>query len=489
MKLKIFTFIMLFMFSTSISLFADSKTESEQDKKWFTGSIVIGAATIDGINYQQFAFRPEFKFWKIGIGLDVQILLDENGNIRIQDWNNFDAYLDKLIYISWGTKGKDIFYGKFGGLDYSYIGYKIIVDGYSNMIEYPTYKRQGLEFAVSTKKFQAELLINDIKELWHGTPSVIIGGRAAYNIVAGLSLGLSVGTDLNEYSGLRDSDNDGYPDEIDVYPYNKDYVTKIDEYKAKGISDTTINQLVSAGLLDSTRIENLTPYSNQISRSVTGGVDLGYQFIKNDFMDLNVYSQFAYMFNTNGFGFSAPGVKFRIAFVTLVAEYRQTSDKFVFGYYNNTYELERATFVDDGSGHLVAQTKSQTLESVKGMKGFLAGLSFNILNFVSFGAQYQELYGKETISRSLRAEISANASKIPILSEAKFYYIRNNFEDFKHWATPGTVMGGVIGLEIVKGAVIDFNYLWTFEDKNGDGIISGDNEIIKNISVSAKTVF
>jgi len=35
----------------------------------------------------------------------------------------------------------------------------------------------------------------------------------------------------------------------------------------------------------------------------------------------------------------------------------------------------------------------------------------------------------------------------------------------------------------------DFNYFITFEDKNGDGKIKGDNETITNVSVSTSAMF
>ena len=50
-------------------------------------------------------------------------------------------------------------------------------------------------------------------------------------------------------------------------------------------------------------------------------------------------------------------------------------------------------------------------------------------------------------------------------------------------------MGAVLGIGMSENVSIDFNYLITFEDKNGDGDISGDDETITNISVSTSTVF
>ena len=41
----------------------------------------IGSATLDGVLYNQLALRPEINIWKIGIGLDLILYIDNEGNI------------------------------------------------------------------------------------------------------------------------------------------------------------------------------------------------------------------------------------------------------------------------------------------------------------------------------------------------------------------------------------------------------------------------
>jgi hypothetical protein len=50
-------------------------------------------------------------------------------------------------------------------------------------------------------------------------------------------------------------------------------------------------------------------------------------------------------------------------------------------------------------------------------------------------------------------------------------------------------MGAVIGIGMGEGLSIDFNYLITYEDKNGDGRIKGRDEEIRNVSVSTSAMF
>ena len=228
----------------------------------------------------------------------------------------------------------------------------------------------------------------------------------------------------------------------------------------------------------------MTKFSDKTSRSTIVGADIGFPIVKSDFVEFLIYSQFAYMVDTEGWGFTAPALSLKVGPVKFTGEYRKSSDKFLFGYYNNTYEFERAKFVGG-----VAQTKSQTLESIKAMQGYYFGLDFNIVGIVDLQFGYQDVWNGTDTLKSMKGELVVNDELIPKVSEAKAYYIRNNSSDFTTWKTAGTIMGAVVGLELVPGAQISFKYLWTFEDKNGDGKISGDDETIKTIGISADTVF
>jgi len=461
--------------------------DDKKDLFNMAGSALLGGVIIDGVNYQQIGARFEFNIYKIGLGLDIQILLDEDGNIRKKDWDNWEAYLDKIYYVSWAKKG-DPFYVKYGGLEYTYLGYNIAVDGYSNMIEYPAYKRQGLELAFDSKDMGGEFMVNDIKEMWHGKkPSVLMGGRLYYKIISELAVGVSLAGDLNEYKGLRDSDGDGYPDEMDWYPNDSSWVTQRQRYFDVLGDMGQVDALVAAGLIDGTDVSSLTPYSNKTSRSGIWSADIGFPIIKGKTIKWDVYSEFAQIFNTGGYGFTLPGTRLTIGPVTLTAEYKHASDKFLFGYYNKTYELERAVISDDGAGNFSVATKLDTLQSIKGMDGFLAGLKFNIFNLLEASLKYQALFQEDDQDAltSINGEVELKKKLIPKISTAKAFYTMNNVENLKNWKTPGTIMGATIGFEFISGASLNLNYLITFQDKDGNGTIKGKNETITQITVTA----
>jgi len=463
----------------------DTRVSSES----VTASAIAGAINVDGKNYQQIAIRAEFPIGKLGLGIDCQLLLDDQGNVRKEDWDELEDYLNLLYYVRWAHKG-DPFYAKVGGLDFSSLGYGIILNGYTNMIEYPTYKRIGMEMSFEYDRFGGELFLNDYKELIADKPGVLVGARLTYKMIGDLTIGLSVVKDFNEYNGLRDTDGDDVPDEVDYDMDNEEIATELDYWRIdKKAKSDTIALMLRDGLIDPTTKNELQSYFNNMkSTSTVFGVDISYPLIKRDRMKLDIYGQAAKI-KDFGWGFSAPGLRLLFGPLKFVAEYRYADEEFLFGYYNSTYELERAMFIKKNDGSWDIMTKEMMLKDVEKMNGYLVGAGANLANIIEMNASYQDLRGDNDNNRSIYGEIKLNKDFIPKISTAKVYYYQNNVEDFSEWKTPSTIMGYIIGIGLTQGASINFNFRYTFEDKNGDGEIYGGEETIKSVGIGTTVVF
>ena len=66
---------------------SQSKPSKPDPKKPFGMGLGVGSVTIDGMLYNQIALRPEINIGKIGIGLDLVFYIDNEGNIRQDDWD------------------------------------------------------------------------------------------------------------------------------------------------------------------------------------------------------------------------------------------------------------------------------------------------------------------------------------------------------------------------------------------------------------------
>ncbi|MFQ6614755.1 MAG: FecR domain-containing protein, partial [Fidelibacterota bacterium] len=192
-------------------------------EKPFGMGLGIGSVTIDGVIYNQLAFRPEFKFGKLGVGLDLVIYIDNEGNIRTDEWDfkqNPGQILDKVLYVRWGQKG-DPFWAKWGALENVTLGYGGLVSGYSNMMEFPTIRRIGVNTGIQIKNIGAELFFANIKDFSRG--GTLMGLRGTYRVSKAfpLTVGANFVIDMNQFSGLKDQDKDTYPDIFDDFPNNK----------------------------------------------------------------------------------------------------------------------------------------------------------------------------------------------------------------------------------------------------------------------------
>jgi hypothetical protein len=514
MKPKLFFLLGAVMLFLTQPIFAQIPETANQDSSKFTGGALVGAVTIDGKTYQQFALRADVPIGKFGFGVDLQLLFDENGQIRKDDWDEWQDYIDKIYYIRYGKK-RDPFYFKLGGLDYSYIGYSNIFNGYSNMVQYPSRKRYGGELSFYFSKesyegkpaFGAELLFNDVKELMVEkplSPSIMFGTRVFYRPFKFLELGVSFAADLNEYKAFLDKDGDGIPDIIDMFPTNASWATPMDKINIAdwnhllndphwgATPSEAYNYLLGLGLVpsDTTRMAQLFNLNNQSSKMYAASFDIGIPIIDKEMLKFDIYSHITQLkgeSKTYGWGVALPGVRFMIGsgsvsnFLTLKAEYRKSSKEFLFGYFNNTYEMERATFVGRDS----VVTKQQTLLAIQQeMNGIYASAEFNFFNYVAVFGGYQQLMGANSNNlRSLHAELKMGETlkKMISFADVKGYYIQNNVQDFREFKSPSALMGFNVGYNY-KGAIVGIDYRWTYQDLDGNGLIRGKEETFKTIS-------
>jgi hypothetical protein len=224
------------------------------------------------------------------------------------------------------------------------------------------------------------------------------------------------------------------------------------------------------------------------SRLTIWGVDAGIPLIEGDFLKMDLYTAYSDIVDY-GWGLTAPGFRTRLGeHFTITAEYRMQSKEYLFGYFNHTYELERCQ-IETVGGVPVAIRKQDTLKTItESMEGYLAGMYFNLFNYISMSAQFQDMKGDDIEKKSLYGDVVINNKAFEYLPTVKGYYAQNNVDKLTEWRTPSTVLGYIVQMNM-GGNTIAVNNKYTFEDRNGDGVINGDDETIKTISVSAMAKF
>ena len=477
-------------------------SEKPTPKKVRTG-VALGAVTIDGKIYNQIGLRPEFSIGKLGVALDLTLYLDQNGNIRKENWDSFKDIVEKIYYVRWAHRG-DPFYLKIGAIDNYRLGFGLLMNRYSNTVEYPGVIRTGMEIGIKRGPFGFDGMINNFSEVLSN--GGLFAGRFSYRPFGALQLGLSMVYDRNQYKGLKDRDGDGVPDLLDDFPDDKNEVLDTD---GDGIPDSKDFDRDGDGFTDNLAllIETFGPsganlYNEQDSvmlkpapfdidkatdkTQLAFALDASYPVLNFKYLQLITYAQYAKYPYNGAWGITFPGFWAKFAFINAYAEYRIFGKGFLPEYFNTTYELERATYkvVDDSTNQIIPYTKRKYLNDFvsERLRGYVIGADFNLWNFVIFGAEYQNMSRASVHFRTLRANLDLNTSFIPKINRAGAYYYQNNAIDlFKK--SEGTILGYRIEYEISPSASLLLDFRQTYRDVNGDGKISGSNETVKTTQI------
>ena len=486
------------------------KTQSAP-KKPFNMGLAVGSATINDTIYNQVALRPELSFGKLGIGLDLVMYIDNEGNVRKDEWDEPSDFIDKLLYIRWGQKS-DPFWLVWGSLNNVTLGYGGLLSGYSNMMEFPSVRKVGINTGFGFGNFGTEIFLSNMKDFSRG--GTLMGLRGTYKISEALpiTIGMNFVQDMNQFSGLKDKDGDNYPDMFDDFPDDK---TLWNDTDGDGIPDINGGNKTPDGgwdidadgnnILDSQQTDlklKSEPFKSNNNEAVAQGFafDIGYPVVRSKAFNLEIYSELNTLSfsqskgdttyfkrdKMNGSGITVPGMRASVfGFLNLSFEYRIKKGYFVPQFFDGSYDLSRVTVQTTDSGILV-RTKDQVIfsdpQSNKDTKGMYGSASANLFNFLTFNASYANMKADTTEFNSFNAMLNLNAENIPKLSVAQAYYQRNNDKNPFDFSNPSinTVFGYKVGYEVSKGVSV----IWDFRQYYRDSGIPGDKlEPVKQTTI------
>lgn len=157
----------------------------------------LGWTLIDGTGYFEMNVNPEISFGKIGVGLNLLLRFDQDGNVRKADWNSTNDYLRIINYVRYGHRG-DPLYLRFGGLSSSTLGNGFIIYRYSNQVDYDE-RMTGFEGGLWRKSWGVEWIDSNLGMIdilgvrWFCLP---LNGVVDIPIIKNLTLGVSAANDF-----------------------------------------------------------------------------------------------------------------------------------------------------------------------------------------------------------------------------------------------------------------------------------------------------
>ena len=324
-----------------------SQLTALQDQQTLTGG--VGMTIIDGKPYYLLHVTPELAFGKIGVGLDVNLRISEDGQIRHEDFQDFNSYLQIIRYVRYGQK-HDPWYARIGALDYSRLGHGYIMYMYRNTASYDL-RKVGVEFDADLGTFGFESMYSDVSGggvlgLRGYTRPLQFTDAASIPIVGKVETGVTLATDLNAYAKRTWGDSIG-----------------------------TIRASQGNGTL-----------------SILG-VDIGFPLLSQENVHSTLYADVAKIVSFGGGAAVGLDLELRgLGLVTFNAKYerRIVGNRFMPSYFNALYEHDRYQPVD--STRFVS--KAQLLSTSTAYDGYFGELLVSILNTFNIVGGYQAPLGR-----------------------------------------------------------------------------------------------
>ncbi len=488
----------------------DEKTEdSAEDDKEGPGhkpvwEISAGMVTIDDAQWTRIAVAVDVPVWRFGVCFDLEMFLDSEGNFSNRGWNFSDgrsagqSLLRKIRYIRF-NKEEDPVFIKVGGLDNVTYNYGFIVNGFTNMLDYPGTKLFGVQFDindVSPIGLTMRTMIPDVMDF--GNDGGMIFNQLGFRpmkaldkkILSGIKISGIFAADFNQYAPARDwdytmkgsaydLDEDGIQDSTNVHDIHFDPTDTTDYY------EKVVQKQKNANAFD-TIIEHKDKWASRAEdKFMMLGGDIIVPILTGKVIKLDLYGQAGLAFagddstvdkTFKGWGIGAPGAFAKLGPVWAQIEYRHARDQFEAGYFNTYYLKERISrdpiFV-----------KEQNL-SKEHKNGVFGKLGFNIKNFLVLEGAYQymkgdgyktEYYADGTTGQVENIDQRFNAvanvgdvllSKIPKVTKVEAFYDQTNINSNIFKSSINTYWGYRVGVEVVKGAGIiwETRYGWKYED-------------------------
>ena len=320
-----------------------------QDEGYFGGG--FGMTWIDEKPHYTFHMFPEFAFANFGVGLDLNLEFDAEGNLRNENFNEFSDYLSIIRYVRYGQKNDPV-YIRLGALDYATLGHGSIMYLYNNRPSYDS-RKNGLEFDIDFTTFGFESVYGSFGEsgvagLRGYIRPLLLTTLADIPIIGKLEFGASYVTDFNDYVGVTSGSID----------------TQSGKFKAENDEGNLSIVGFDLGL--------------PIIRSGIFGFDLYFDYAK--IIDYGSGTALGGIISLNGMG---------LLDVRAKMERRFNGDSYIPSYINSFYELERFQF-NESTGQV--QSKLQTLKNIGNVgDGYYGELLIRVLGTFDVIGSYQRL--------------------------------------------------------------------------------------------------
>ena len=400
------------------SIFAQGIPESYfyADENVVTGG--LGMTWIDGQPYTTFTFAPEIAVGKIGVGLYLQLLMNNNNEFKLRkdEYQGGAGILRAINYIRYGRK-YDPFYTRIGSLEMASLANGFLMWNYNNASNYDK-RKIGLALDIDFGKFGFESVTNNLGFL------EVIGANLYLRPVRFANPNVPILKNFRIY-GTYVYDND-------VYSWTEPGQKKV--LRAYGLGADLL-------FIDTPIFKSGVYYDYGKFKDFGSGQGVGINALFPEFIGL--------------FALSA---KFEKRFI---------NDKFIPDFFGPLYELQRSLNPFD----YPFESSIAELENAKKHEGYFGQLAGHIIHKVSLVGSYQRLNG---VKRSGVIHLEALAPDLVPKFELRAFYDKIGIETFKDFRTLDnrSIVTAEVGYRLNMFLVLSTVYRWYWvRNVNEDGTV------------------
>ncbi|MCX6144021.1 MAG: hypothetical protein NTZ35_12465 [Ignavibacteriales bacterium] len=390
-----------------------SKLAMLTNQQMVTGG--VGMTIIDGKPYYLFRLFPELSFGKIGVGIDLNIRVGEDGKVRSGDFKDFYSYLRLIRYVRYGNKNES-FYARLGTLDYSRLGHGSIMYMYRNSASYDL-RKVGVEFDADFQKIGFESMYSDVGG------AALLGLRgyvrplqftdaASIPVIGGLETGATLASDFNTNAN-----------------------------KTWGDSIGTTRLAEGGGAL-----------------SIVG-LDVGLPLLSHEIIRSTLYADYAKIISYGSGGAVGLSLGLRgLGILTFDAKYerRFVGNQFVPSYFDAFYERDRYQVLDTNR----FMSNAQLLKNASAYDGYFGEIFISILNTFNVIGGYQSPVGVRNAG-TLHMELQTSTA-LPGILLTGGYDKKNIGSIFK--LDNNSLLYAQVGYKPMPYLVVSTLYQWTWTE-------------------------
>ncbi len=420
MKFKFLSIVLLFVTITSYSQTYHTQYQMLKQNEGFLGG-GFGVTWIDNKPFYTLRFFPELAFANLGVGLDLRLEFDAEGNLRTGSFNKFEDYLNIIRYVRYGYK-KDPVYARVGALDYATLGHGSIMYLYNNSASFDA-RRVGLEFDVDFSAFGFESVYSNFAD------AGVLGFRAYVRplqftelapipIIGNLEIGATIASDFNDKAGI-----------------------------INGTFDNATDKFTSTKDLGSTNII---------------GFDIGLPILRASVLNIDVYFDYAKILDFGSGTALGTILNFHglgLVNITAKLERRFNGENYLPSYFNTLYEIERFR-VDKSSGTLTSKIKTMTL-GTKVSDGWHGELYLSVLGMFNVLGSYQRL-DENPNSGILHLATNILPEDAPYVARAGYDKVGIGSESAIFKLDSRSHLFAELGYKPIPFIIVSMVYHWTF---------------------------